>query len=439
MKTVRIGLAGFGTVGSAVYRHLRTESELMIRRFGIRPMITALAVRHPRRTRVTALPRIPLVSEAQRLASRSDVDLVVEVMGGCGDARRLILSALKTGKPVVTANKAVLAEHGASLFAESRRQSVPLYFEASVAGGIPVIQALREGLVINRFPLIYGIVNGTCNYILTRMSQDGLGFDEALKQAQRLGYAEANPSFDIDGMDAAHKATVLASLAADGCVDFRKVHVEGIRGISADDIRFARQLGYEIKLLAIIRRAGTRGMEVRVHPTLIPQGNRLASIHGATNSIMVRGHVVGDIEFSGPGAGGNATASAVLGDIAQASLHIVRRRAGITHKACASSPCLRSNGPQVLPIGQVTSRYYLRLLVANQTGVMAKISTVLGQARIGISSVIQPQGHEGKAVPLIFMLHDARGDLMKTALDKIRNLSCIRAQPQQLRVETFES
>lgn len=439
MKTVRIGLAGFGTVGSAVFQHLRAESDLMSRRFGIRPVVTALAVRHPRRARAKTFPRALLVPDTQRLAARPDVDLVVEVMGGCGDARRLILSALKAGKPVVTANKAVLAEHGPALFAESRHRSVPLYFEASVAGGIPVIQALREGLVINRFPLIYGIVNGTCNYILTRMSQDDMGFDDALKLAQRLGYAETDPSFDIEGKDAAHKATVLASLAAGGCVDFRKVYVEGIRGILSDDIRFAHQLGYEIKLLAVIRCAGTRGLEVRVHPTLIPRGNRLASIHGATNSIMVRGHVVGDIEFSGPGAGGNATASAVLGDIAQASLHIMRRRAGVAHGACASSPCLRPHGPKVVPIGHVTSRYYLRLLVANQTGVMAKISSVLGRARIGICSVMQPQGHEGKAVPLIFMIHDARHDCMEAALGKIRKLSCIKARPQMLRVETFES
>lgn len=437
MKTIRIGLAGFGTVGSAVFRHLRREASLLESRCGVRPVVTAIAVRHPSRKRAVTLPRSLLVRHAADLASSDRVDLVVEVMGGCTAARDLILSALRHGKPVVTANKALLAEHGRRIFDESRRRVVPVFFEASVAGGIPVIKSLREGLIANRFQLIYGIVNGTCNYILTRMSQEGAAFDQVLRLAQELGYAEADPSFDIDGVDAAHKATVLASLAYGGCVDFRRVFVEGIRHVSGADVAFAHQLGYEIKLLAIIRAVDARRVEVRVHPTLIPESNRLASIGGVTNAVVVRGHVVGDIEFSGPGAGGDATASAVLGDIAQAAAHWRRARAGCGE--VMDAPWLGAKGPEVVDIASVVSRFYLRLSVADRPGVMAQISSILGRARIGISSIIQPEGHQGRAVPLIFMIHDARHDAMFRALAGIRRLECVKARPVLFRVETFES
>ncbi len=440
MQTVRIGIAGFGTVGSAVFRHLQREAGLLFERCGVRLVVTAVAVRNPRRARCVPLPRSLLVGNPAQIAASDRTDIVVELMGGCTTARELILSALRHGKPVVTANKALLAEHGRRIFDESNRRGVPIFFEASVAGGIPIIKSLREGLVANRFRLIYGIVNGTCNYILTRMSQEGAAFDDMLKQAQALGYAEADPSFDIDGVDAAHKATVLASLAYGGCVDFRQVHVEGIRHVSGADVEFAHQLGYEIKLLAIIRSLDASRVEVRVHPTLIPKANRLASIGGVTNALVVRGDVVGDIEFSGPGAGGDATASAVLGDIVQAAAHLARSRE--TRACCdpsTATPWLCARGPRVVDIASVVSRFYLRLSVADRPGVMAQITSILGKARIGISSIIQPEGHQGKAVPLIFMIHDARHDAMFQAMERIRRLGCVKARPVMFRVETFES
>ncbi|MBI4025910.1 MAG: homoserine dehydrogenase [Verrucomicrobia bacterium] len=455
MNLVRIGMAGFGVVGGAVYRHLCREAALLAGRCGVRPVITAVAVKHPgwMPRRKVHLPRSLVVSCAMELAARREVDVVVELMGGCDTARELILASLRAGKPVVTANKALLAEHGPEIFGEANRFGTPIYFEASVAGGIPIIQSLREGLVANRFRLIYGIVNGTCNYILSRMAQDGAAFNNVLREAQELGYAEADPALDIDGIDAAHKATVLASLACGGCVDFRHVHVEGIRHVSAVDVRFAHLLGYEIKLLAIIRAAGASQVEVRVHPTLIPMSNRLATTAGVTNAIVVRGHVVGDIEFSGPGAGGDATASAVLSDIAHAACHLRMIRAtenpGSFHAQRGTDggrlrpthhrPLIGSLGPQIVSMGDVISRYYLRLSVTDRPGVLAQISSILGKTRIGISSVLQPEGHEGGAVPLILMIHDARNDAMFKAMRRIHQLKCVKAKPVMFRVETFET
>ncbi len=445
MKQVRIGLAGFGTVGSAVYRHIKQEASSLFERCGIHLVVTAVAVRNPRSSRRKGmrLPKSLLLPKVEQIATGNQTDLVVEVMGGCGAARNLILSALRAGKPVITANKALLAEHGREIFEESNRKGVPIYFEASVGGGIPIIKSLQEGLVANRFSLIYGIVNGTCNYILSRMSQEGIGFDAVLKQAKALGYVEADASFDIDGIDAAHKATILASLAYGGCVDFRRVYVESIRHVSAEDVQFAHQLGYEIKLLAIIRSLGKERVEVRVHPTLIPKSNRLAAIHGVTNAIVVRGHVVGDIEFSGPGAGGDATASAILSDIVQAAsfLHssssILHPSSFIPHPFFSNWLCTR--GPYVIDINEVISCYYLRLSVTDRPGVIAQISSILGKAKIGISSMIQPEGHEGKTVPLIFMIHNARHDMMQKSVKQIHRLQCVKTKPVMLHVETFTS
>lgn len=444
MNKVRIGLAGFGTVGSAVYRRLTQEVRLLEQRCGVQMEIGAIAVRNPKRVRKTSLPRTLLVRNAADLAVRKDLDLIVEVMGGCDVARKLVLASLKAGKPVVTANKALLAVHGEEVFGASDRAGVPIYFEASVAGGIPILRSLREGLVANRFTLIYGIVNGTCNYILSRMTQEGLGFQNALKQAQELGYAEVDPAFDIDGIDAAHKATVLASLAFGGSVHFRDVYVEGIRHVTSADVHFAKQLGYTIKLLAIIRPVDASHVEVRVHPTLIPLSNRLAAIRGVTNSIMVRGHVVGDIEFSGPGAGGDATASAVLGDLVEAATLLTcarnNGRSAIGRGlATLFSPSIRGKGPKVVPIGSIVCRYYVRLSVVDRPGVMFQISSILGKAKIGISSIFQPEGHEGDFVPLILMIHDATDKAMEQALLKIERLGCVKTKPVIFRVEDFST
>lgn len=442
MRTVHIGLAGFGTVGSAVFRNLRANADLLARRCGVRPEIVAVAAQNlsPRARGPERQAARLLVRDLDALVADPRVELVVELIGGCGAARHLILSSLRAGKPVVTANKALLAEHGREIFPESQRRGAPVWFEASVAGGIPLIQALRQGLVVNRFRLLYGIVNGTCNYILSRMTLEGAGFEEALREAQARGFAEADPTLDIDGLDAAHKATVLASLVQGGCVDYRKVPVEGIRHVAVEDIRFAKRLGYAVKLLAIIRSLGHAEVEVRVHPTLIPSTNRLASIHGVTNAVMVRGSVVGDVEFSGPGAGGDATSSAVISDIMEAARHVVLKdeRGGNTPLRQPPS-AIGPVAPRVVPAESIVSRYYLRLGVADRPGVLARIASILGAAKIGISSVLQPEGHEGATVPLILMTHDARHGAMLKALARIRRLPVVKTKPVVLRVETFES
>jgi homoserine dehydrogenase len=356
---------------------------------------------------------------------------------------------LQLGKSVVTANKALLSAHGEELFAAAQNFGGNLYYEASVAGGIPIIKVLREGLVGNRITRLYGIVNGTCNYILTRMKLEGADFGEVLADAQRLGYAEAEPSLDVDGHDAAHKIGILASLAHGFWVNPKDVYVEGIRSVSKLDIQFAGQLGYTIKLLGVVKcvapggaprgtgeapvlpRKGCRA-QVSVYPALVPNAHVLASVNHVFNAVYVRGDVVGDTLYYGRGAGQDATASAVLSDLADAALD---RKCGGS-RVPAFVPHERKGA--VLGIDEVVSRYYLRLSVIDKAGTLAKIAAILGQAKIGISSVIQPEGHEGESVPLILMIHDAPNRAMKKALNRIRGLGVVKGEPVMIRVETFE-
>jgi homoserine dehydrogenase len=334
-------------------------------------------------------------------------------VGGTTIAREMVLAALKLGKPVVTANKALLSAHGAELFAAARQHGANLYYEASVAGGIPIIKAMREALVGNRVTHLYGIVNGTCNYILTRMKQEGAEFAEVLADAQKLGYAETPPDLDIDGFDAKHKTGILASLAHGFWVNPRDVHVEGIRCISKLDMQFAAQLGYTIKLLGIVKllKPGrTRGgksahrVQVSVYPALIPDQHVLSNVNGVFNAVFVRGDVVGDTLFYGRGAGKDATASAVLSDVADVALELAHN---CGNRVLPFVP--HASNAVVAPIGEVVSRYYVRLSVLDRPGVIAKISAILGAAKIGIASIIQPEGHQGDSVPLILMIHDAPG------------------------------
>jgi homoserine dehydrogenase len=358
----------------------------------------------------------------------------------------MILTALKLGKPVITANKALLSAHGEELFSAAQEHGTNLYYEASVCGGIPIIKSLREGFVGNRITHLYGIVNGTCNYILTRMKLEGAGLESVLKEAQAQGYAEAEPSLDIDGHDALHKTGILASLAHGFWVNPKEIHVEGIRKIGALDIQFAEQLGYTIKLLGIIKsgvkggrkRAGKRGKEssriqVSVYPTLVPNTHVLASVNHVFNAVFVRGDVVGDTLFYGRGAGKDATASAVLSDLADAALDL---KFGTKHRVPPFVPH-DSNGC-VAPIDDVVSRYFVRLSVVDRPGTLAKIAAILGAANIGISSVIQPEGHEGESVPLILMLHDAPNGTVAKAMKRISTLPVIKETPVMIRVETFE-
>jgi homoserine dehydrogenase len=447
MRQVNLGLIGGGTVGGGVYQAVQRNGLLMGSRLGVRLQITRIAVRNLSKRRAVAMPRALLTTDWSKVVADPEVDLVLELMGGTTAAREVVLAALRRGKPVVTANKALLSAHGEELFAAAQNYGANLYYEASVAGGIPIIKVLREGLVGNRITRLYAIVNGTCNYILSRMKLEGAGFSEVLGDAQRLGYAEAEPSLDIDGQDAAHKIGILASLAHGFWVNPKQIHVEGIRHIDRLDMQFAELLGYTIKLLGIVKaspaddwsapkrksKIQNRKIQVSVYPTLVPNTHVLASVNGVFNAISVRGDVVGDTLYYGRGAGQDATASAVLSDLADAALDL---KTGAKSRIPPFVPHAQDGA--VLPLDAVVCQYYVRLSVVDRPGTLAKIAAVLARAAIGISSVIQPEGHEGESVPLILMIHDATNAAMHSALQRIRQLDVVRGKPILLRVENFE-
>jgi homoserine dehydrogenase len=443
MQQVNLGLIGGGTVGSGVYHHLQVNGALLESRLGVKIGLRKVAVKAFDEPRPYTIPESMMTTDWTTIVNDPEVHVVIELIGGTTIAKTIILTALKLGKPVITANKALISAHGEELFAAAEQYGTNLYYEASVAGGIPIIKALREGFVGNRITHMYGIVNGTCNYILTRMKLEGSDFEPTLKDAQSLGYAEANPSLDIDGFDSEHKIGILASLAHGFWVKPEQIHVEGIRPISKTDIEFAGKLGYTIKLLGVVKiiekpagkskNAKGTSIQVSVYPTLIPNSHVLANVNHVFNAVFVRGDVVGDTLFYGRGAGKDATASAVLSDIADAALdlkHQTKRRIPpFVHHA---------NDGAVVSIDEVSSRYYVRFTVTDKPGVLAKIATLLAASNIGISSVIQPEGQEGENVSLILMIHDAPNAAMKQALEKISKLPAVKAPPVMLRVETFE-
>ncbi len=438
MHVVNLGMIGGGTVGSGVFHALQRNGELLAKRIGVQINIVKIAVKQFDEPRPYPIPRRYLTTDWRSVVNDPQVQIVAELAGGTTVAREMVLSALRLGKPVITANKALLSAHGPELFAAAKANNSNLYYEASVAGGIPIIKALREGFVGNRITHIYGIVNGTCNYILTRMKRDGMEFDVALKEAQRLGYAEADPSLDIDGLDAMHKTGILASLAHGFWVNQRQIYVEGIRSITQTDIRFADQLGYVIKLLGVVKRLGdgttaAPQIQVSVYPTLVPKWHLLADVNDVFNAVFVRGDVVGDTMFYGRGAGKDATASAVLSDLADAALDLTlgtkqRVPAFVAHERAGKVVC----------IGDVISRYYVRLNVVDQPGVLARISSILGKAKISISSVIQPEEHKGTTVPVIMMMHEAHNAAMAKALQQIGKLPVVKGKPAMIRVENFD-
>ncbi|HZO86573.1 MAG TPA: homoserine dehydrogenase [Verrucomicrobiae bacterium] len=433
MQQVNLGIVGGGTVGGGVYAALQRNGALMASRLGIRLHIVRMAVRNPRKKRAVAIPRKLLTTDWLSVLDDPKVNVVLELMGGTDTARTVTLEALKQGKSVVTANKALLSAHGEELFAAAQRTRANLYYEASVAGGIPIIKVLREALIGNRITRLYGIVNGTCNYILTRMKLEGAEFANVLTDAQRLGYAEVEPSLDVDGYDAMHKIGILASLAHGFWVNPKEIYVEGIRRITAQDIQFAGQLGYTIKLLGIVKKTDGTPIQVSVYPTLVPNTHVLASVNHVFNAVLVRGDVVGDTLYYGRGAGQDATASAVLSDLADAALDL---KYG-THSRIPPFVPHELQGA-VMPMDQVVSRYYVRLSVVDRPGTLAKIAAILARAKIGISSVIQPEGHEGESVPLILMIHDASNAAMRKALLKIGQLPVVKESPIMIRVENFE-
>lgn len=455
MREINIGMIGGGTVGSGVFHAFQTNGALMQSRLGVKLNFRKIAVKAFDEPRPYEIPKSLMTLDWQEVVNDPQIQIVIELVGGTGIAKTMILSALEKGKTVVTANKALLSAHGPELFSAAAKSGANLYYEASVCGGIPIIKSLREGFVANQFPAIYGIVNGTCNYILSRMKQEGAEFAEVLADAQKQGYAETPPDLDIDGKDAQHKIGILASLAHGFWVDHHAIHTEGIRDVSKIDMQFAGKLGYTIKLLGIAKQISDSrftnetstgksarkskivnrksGIQVSVYPTLIPNSHVLASVNGVFNACFVRGDVVGDTLFYGRGAGKDATASAVLSDVADAALDI---KMGGKVRVPPFVACAKSG--RIVPIADVTSRYYLRLSVADKPGVLAKISAILAASKIGISSVIQPEGHEGESVPLILMIHDATNAAMQKALAKISKLPAIKGRPVMFRVENFE-
>jgi homoserine dehydrogenase len=434
LPVLPLGLCGFGTVGQGVWQHLEANRALLRARLGVELRVTRVAVRDARRKRDVRLPRGVLGTDPLAIARDPAVPVVCELMGGTGLAREVTLAALRLGKVVVSANKALICEHGSEILATARRHGGHFLFEASVAGGIPIIKALREGLVANRFPRIYGILNGTCNYILTRMKEQGAPYAEVLADAKRLGYAEADESLDVDGWDTAHKAAVLAWLAHGIWVRTDQMIVEGISRLTPADLRNAATLGFGIKLLAVITRDFRRDeLCVRVHPTLLPAGDVIANVNGVFNAVSVSGDVVGTTLYSGRGAGRDATASAVISDLADAA-SLLRHGKGAHlpgEEPAASSRC------RLAPPERIRSRYYVRLTVRDQPGVLARVASAMARHRVSIATVIQGPADRPRAASLVLTTHESDERAIGRTLRRLRALSAVLEDPVLLRIGDF--
>jgi homoserine dehydrogenase len=453
MKNIQVGLLGIGTVGSGVFTVLARNHDEIVRRAGRGIEITTVADLDTARAKAAVGGNVQVVSDARAVIANPDIDIVIELIGGYGIAKALVLEAIAAGKHVVTANKALLAVHGTEIFQAAQAKGVMVMFEAAVAGGIPIIKALREGLTANRIQWIAGIINGTTNFILSEMRSKGLDFDVVLKEAQRLGYAEADPTFDIEGVDAAHKATLMAAIGFGIPVQFDKAHVEGITKLTATDIKYAEQLGYRIKLLGISKRRedaksphGSSGIELRVHPTLVPNKRLIANVEGAMNAVMVHGDAVGTTLYYGKGAGSEPTASAVIADLVDITRMATATQAQrVPHLAFQPGSM---NTMPVLPMGDVVTAYYLRLRVADQTGVLAQVASIVANAGISIDAVLQREadevGGEGDAkdglqsVPstdLIILTHDCVESTMNAAMAQMQALPTVLAPIVRIRKE----
>jgi homoserine dehydrogenase len=426
---LRIGIAGLGTVGAGVVKLLAEHSRLLSLRGGRRLQLVAVSARHKAKKRDIDLKGVRWESDARALAAAGDVDVVVELIGGSdGVARGLVEKALRAGKHVVTANKALLAVRGAELAELAEQRGRILAFEAAVAGGIPIIKALREGLVGNRVHRLYGILNGTCNYILTTMRESGRDFGVVLQEAQAAGYAEADPSFDVDGIDAAHKLAVLTGAAFGARVNFAGVHIEGIRHVTAMDIRFAEELGYRIKLLGLARE--TRfGIEQRVHPCMVPLEAPISHIEGVFNAVVVEGDFVGTTMFQGRGAGQGPTASAVVADL----VDVARGR----HMPAFVVPAARLSANKAAPMARHVGAYYIRLMVQDRPGVIAAVSGVLAKERISLESMLQRGRSQSGEVPVVLTTHETEEAAMQRALARIARLRAVAEPPCLIRIETF--
>ncbi|MBK7049714.1 MAG: homoserine dehydrogenase [Rhodoferax sp.] len=449
MKPIQVGLLGIGTVGSGTFNVLKRNQAEIKRRAGRGIEITMVADLDVARAQAVVGNDVKVVSDARAIIANPEIDIVIELIGGYGIARQLVLEAIAAGKHVVTANKALLAVHGTEIFAAASAKGVMVAFEAAVAGGIPIIKALREGLTANSIQWVAGIINGTTNFILSEMRDKGLDFDVVLKEAQRLGYAEADPTFDIEGVDAAHKATLMSAIAFGIPVQFDKAYVEGITKLGATDIKYAEQLGYRIKLLGIAKRRQadatnrTEGVELRVHPSLVPTKRLIANVEGAMNAVMVHGDAVGTTLYYGKGAGSEPTASAVIADLVDITrLHTVDPLNRVPHLAFQPHTLDQAMSElPVLPMGEVVTSYYLRLRVADQTGVLAKVTGIVAQAGISIDAVLQREADEVSSegsVPqtdLIILTHDCVEATMNAAIAQMQALPTVLAPITRIRKE----
>ena len=431
MNEIKIALLGLGTVGTGVVKILQSHGAEMQERAGCRLALHRIAEADRTRPREGLdLTRLPLVADANVALDDPEVQIVIELVGGIEPARTFIRKALASGKHVVTANKALLAHHGAELFEEARRNRVMLGFEAAVAGGIPLIRAVKDGLPANRILTAFGIVNGTCNYILSKMTDEGRDFSEVLKEAQGHGYAEADPTLDIEGLDSAHKLQILATLAFRSPVDLEDIYTEGITGVSQHDVVNAGELGYRIKLLAIAKASGG-ALEARVHPTMIPAGSPMAAVSGVFNAVFITGDNVGNLMFYGRGAGQLPTASAVWSD----ALDIARRVAHGIPALDVDLPSISRHPLPLRPIDEIRSAYYLRVMAIDRPGVLAQVAGILGKNDISLLSVLQKGRERGGAVPVVMMTHEARERDMRAALSAIDALPVVAGRTTMIRVE----
>lgn len=432
-KKIKIGMVGLGTVGAGVWKILQQRRKLLTERVGIPLEISRVAVRSKAKSRAVKIPSHRISTDVKALLQDPEISVILELTGDVKLSRRLALQAFAVGKHFVTANKALIAEHGPELFTNARQHQVDICFEAAVGGGIPILRALREGFVGNEIQSMEGILNGTCNYILSEMAEKENDFASTLKQAQALGYAEADPSFDVDGIDAAHKLAILVAIAYGTSVPLNKIHVEGIRNLSALDLKFARRFGYEIKLLGIAKKVGSE-IQARVHPTMLPHGSMLAAVQGVFNSVLIHGDFVGPQLLYGQGAGSAPTASAVVGDLVEVARNLMANTA-------YTVPPLGTQIKQILPakiqpIGKLSTSYYLRFQTTDKPGVLAKIAKFLSSHDIGISSVYQHGQKEGKEVPIVILTHEALEQDVQKAIAKIDRLSEVRKKTVLIRMDS---
>ena len=432
MKEIKVGLLGFGTIGTGVVRLLQKNFSIIEEKLGARLILKSIADLDTKTDRGVSLAPGVLTANAEEVLTDPDISIIIELIGGYKPAKEFILKAIENGKHIVTANKALLAVHGEEIYAAAARKRIEIRYEAAVGGGIPVLSAIKGNMAANRFDTVLGILNGTCNYILTKMTQEGADFSEVLKKAQELGYAEANPTFDIEGIDTAHKLCILVSLCFGTRVDYKDIYTEGISSISSVDINAARDFGYKIKLLAIGKRDGER-VEARVHPTMIPVNYPLADVDGVFNAIRLTGDFVDTVMFYGRGAGMDPTASAVVGDVMAIARNIMvgvsRRSAplGFLDEKIVTLP--------IKPIGETSSKYYLRFSVVDKPGILAKITGALGENGISIESMIQKARKEGETVPIVIMTHEAREMDVRKALAKIEDLKITTEKTNLIRIE----